>query len=122
MKVYRIPDEVPFIQPDYRTYDLQAELKREESHSALLKKHLKENGYTGKHTGKVVSYQVADGYAKYMLADGNGRYGPSFLFHLPYGDGYQHRGIEHYPKKAIIEQIERAERWSSTAPKFSQQI
>ena len=83
------------------------------SNSALrLKQHLIEMGYTGKHTGGIVSYGVADGQAQYMLADGKGRYGPSFLIHLRYGDGYSYRGIEYFPKKEIVDQLKRAAAYS----------
>lgn len=109
MKVYAVPQAVPFAKPDYTNYDFKAEREREERHIADLKAHLIEMGYTGKHTGKIASFGVADGSANYMLADGKGRYDSSFLIHLPYGDAYQFQYIGKLSKKDIIENIESRE-------------
>lgn len=113
MKVYACPEACPAPKPDYRNYDFENDRKREEQHKSDLKRHLIEMGYTGRYTGEIVSFGVADGAAQYMLADGKGRYGQSFLVHLPYGDAYHYRGIEHFPKKAIIEQIERDRKFAA---------
>lgn len=113
MKVFACPAAVPAPEPDYSNYDFKKEQEREEAHKAALKQHLIEMGYTGKHTGGIAQFGVADGYAQYMLADGKGRYGASFLIHLPYGDAYQYNGIQHFPKKAIIEEIQRRERMAA---------
>lgn len=110
MKVYAVPEEVPAPVTDYRNFDLKKVMADEAAHKEALKKHLREAGYTGKHTGGVAQFSVADGYAQYMLADGNGRYGPSFLIHLPYGDAYRYLHIDHLPKKAIVEMIEQRAR------------
>lgn len=110
MKVYGVPEAVPFPDPDYKNYDVRAEQSREEAHRQALKAHLIAMGHRGKHTGKIARFPVADGYAQYMLADGTGRYGGSFLIHLPYGDGYQFPGVKHYPKSAIVENIVADER------------
>lgn len=105
MKVYGVPEAVPFPETDYRNYDWKAEQAREEKHEADLKAHLIEMGHKGKHTGKIARFAVGDGYAQYRLADGTGRYSGSFLIHLPYGDRYQFPGVKHYPKSAIVENI-----------------
>lgn len=110
MKVFAIPTEVPAPTPDYRNYDRVAESAKEKAHVEALKAHLVEMGYNGPNNGDIVRYGVADGYAQYMLADGKGRYGSSFLFHLPYGDAYSYNGIQHFPKKAILEEINRGKR------------
>jgi hypothetical protein len=107
MKVFSVPDAVPFPEPDYANYDVERELARQAEHTAALKQHLIEAGYTGKHTGEIARFGVADGYAAYMLADGKGIYGSSFLIHLPYFDAYHYRHIEFLPKKEILAQIER---------------
>lgn len=106
MKVYSVPEAVPFAEPDYANYDYEKEQAREQAHQEALKQHLIDMGYTGKHTGGIARFGVADGCAQYMLADGNGRYGPSFLVHLPYGDAWNYHGIQHFPKKDIVKQIE----------------
>jgi hypothetical protein len=101
MKVYSVPDAVPY-EPTYNG-DWQA---REEAHREALRRHLTEAGYNGPHSGQIASFSVADGRAQYMLADGAGAYGPSFLIHLPYGDAYQYLGVEHFPKSSIVDRIE----------------
>ena len=105
MKVYSVPEAVPYAGADYMNYDWKAEQARSERHMADLKKHLIEMGHKGKHTGKIARFPVADGYAEYMLADGKGQYGQSFLIHLPYGDGWHFQYISNVSKKEIIENI-----------------
>lgn len=106
MKVYNIPAEAPQ-PPGFNCENWQAD---EQAHREALGAWLKEQGYTGRYTGKCARFPVADGYAEYMLADGRGRYGNSFLFHLPYGDAYQDRYVAYLPKKAIVENIQQNER------------
>jgi hypothetical protein len=102
MKVFECPLECAFAEPDYRNYDTRNEEAREKQHRARLKQFLIDSGYTGPYTGRVAYFGVADGNAAYMLADGRGKFGSSFLIHLPYGDAYHCQGIQHFPKKAII--------------------
>jgi hypothetical protein len=101
MKIYSVPKELPPPEPDYANYDTKVQLAREEKHQADLKAWLISHGYTGPHTGEVVYFGVADGHASYMVADGK-RFA---LVHLPYGDAYNYRGIEYFPKKAILQQL-----------------
>ncbi len=103
MKVFALPKEVPAPEPDYRNYDRDAEARKIDEHKAKLKEHMRKLGYTGKRTGSVVRYPVADGYAEYMLAEGR----KSVLIHLPYYDGYHYRHIEYVPKAEILAEIER---------------
>ena len=108
MKIYAVPDAVPFAAPDYTNgYDFAAENKREAEHQEKLKQHLIAEGYIGKYTGEVARFPHADSYAAYMLADGNGAYGPSFLVHLPYGDAWNDPNVRYLPKKEIVANIER---------------
>lgn len=101
MKVYGLPDEVPFAEPDYKNYDPAKEEARENAHSEALKKWLISAGYTGKHTGEIFSEPMADGYANYMFADGK----TSALIHLPYGDAWDNRNVQHLPKKEVLRRI-----------------
>ncbi len=105
MKVFTCPDEVPFPEPDYANYDTGRERKREEDHQEKLAKWLRTHSWDGPHTGKIAMFPVGDGYACYMFADGK----TACLIHLPYGDAYQYRHIEHLPKKAVLEEITRRE-------------
>lgn len=105
MQVFSCPEECAWVDPDVVNYNWNTEWKRQAEHQAKLKAYLIENGYKGKYTGGTCSFGVADGSAQYMLADGNGRFGRSFLIHLPYGDAYHYHGIQHFPKKAIVEYV-----------------
>lgn len=100
MKVYASP--VPYPEPDYRNYDSDKVRKADDEHAEKLRVWLKDNGYTGKHSGEIFRTPMADGYACYMLADGR----KSFLIHLPYGDAWNCRDVEFLPKREIIRRIE----------------
>lgn len=113
MKIYACPEGFEEPEVDYTNFDMQKMIADENAHKERLAEHLRSVGYTGKHTGGVARFGVADGYAQYMLADGKGQYGPSFLIHLGYGDAYSYQGIQHFPKKEIIENIERQQRIAS---------
>ncbi len=101
MKVYRVPDELPAPKLEF-PFDTEKHLASEEAHKAALKAWLIKSGYKGKHTGEVVRFPVADGYAQYMLADGK----KSFLIHLPYCDAYDYRDVQYLPKAEILRRIE----------------
>jgi hypothetical protein len=108
MQIYSSP--VPFSRPDYRAYDSAKEQAREASHQAEIKDWLKTNGYAGPYTGEVVRFQVADGYAQYMVGDGGRTWA---LIHLPYGDAYQYTHARHLPKQEIKDMIAREKRFSA---------
>lgn len=99
MKVYSLPKEVPAPVPNYS--DMEKVFADEEKHKEQLKAHLIKTGFSGKNTGKTVRFQVADGYAVYMLAEGK----TSCLIHLPYGDGYDYRDVQYIPKAEILRRI-----------------
>jgi hypothetical protein len=100
MKVYGLPEELKATLPvhDYRTTDYDAWTKAENEHRATIKAWLLENGYTGRHTGRILRMPVADSYAEYMVADG----APSMLLHLPYCDGYDSPDVQFLPKKEVL--------------------
>jgi len=100
MKVYACP--IPAPTPDYANYDRDKENAAIEAHKLRLTSWLKANGYTGKRTGEIVRFPVADGYAEYMLGDGR----KSILVHLPYYDGYQYVDVRFLPKAEIIRRID----------------
>jgi hypothetical protein len=69
---------------------------------------LKANKYTGTLAGKVVSWQIADGYAEYMVVSLR----PLKLIHLPLGDAWRmpapfERGLT---AADIRDQVERVEK------------
>ncbi len=95
MKVYASPVE---FNHDYFRGNFKDWQKAEADHQEAVKAWLIAHGYTGKNTGRTVTFPVADGYAFYMMAEGS----KSFLVHLPYGDAYQYRDVVHIPKKEIL--------------------
>lgn len=97
MKVYATPDEVPTPQIDYSAGP-KAWRAQEKAHATQLADWLRRNGYTGKHTGRIASFGVADGAAQYMIADGP----KSCLIHLEYVDAYQYRDVEYLPKAEVV--------------------
>jgi hypothetical protein len=100
MKVYASP--IPDPKTDYVNFDRDKMIKQENEHRAALKKWLLDSGYTGKRTGETVRFQVADGYAEYMLADGR----KSALIHLPYADAYSYPDVRFLPKAEILRRID----------------
>jgi hypothetical protein len=102
MKVYGCPDEIPVPEIDFKNYNHERVLQQEADHAAKLKAWLIQQGYTGKHTGGIASFGVADGCAQYMLAEGK----TSCLIHLPYGDAYNYPDVKFLPKAEIIKRIE----------------
>jgi hypothetical protein len=105
MKVYGLPAELKFAEPDYRNFDREKERARKEAHTAKLAEWLRAHGYTGKHTGKIYRTPIADGYAEYMLADGK----TAALFHLPYAGGYASPDVKFLPKAEVLRRIKASE-------------
>jgi hypothetical protein len=106
MKVYALPKELAFDDPDFRNYDADKERDRETEHLAKVKDWLIKNGYTGKYTGEELAEPHADGYARYLLADGR----KSYLIHLPYGDAWDNPNVRYLPKREVIKRIEARKR------------
>jgi hypothetical protein len=101
MQVYSVPDPIAFAEPDYKNYDTNTELAREEAHKVDLKAWLQTNGWDGPLTGQILEEGVGDGAAAYMYADGK----KACLIHLPYGDAYHSQNIPHLPKKEILRRL-----------------
>ena len=106
MKVYACPGEVAAPKVDYFNYDRNKVAEAERQHQKDLKAWAAQAGFTGKNTGRILRTSYADGYALYMMVEGR----TSFLIHLPYGDGYDDPLVRGLTKKAVLEEIARAER------------
>lgn len=112
MKVYATPKEIPT--PDFadaltdNRYDRAKDDANIAKFQGDLKDHLIAQGYTGKLTGKVIRFPVADGYAAYMVA----QKGASLvLLHLAIHDAYaipaaHERGLTAADVRAKIKQAE----------------
>lgn len=115
MKVYGLPAEVAAPEVDYRNYDRERVQKQETEHREKLAGWLRNAGYNGKRTGEIVRFQVADGYAQYMLGDGK----KSCLIHMPYGDAYAYDDVRFLPKAEIIKRIDADKRFAKLFEKKS---
>jgi hypothetical protein len=82
-KIYSTPQEVKVPSFDWKNIDQYN--KDCEQFYVDLKDFIVANGHKGKNVGKVVRYQVADGYAEYMVVSMK----PLSLVHIPLGDAYE---------------------------------
>lgn len=103
MAVYKCPEAVQFVHTDWSNFNAEVEKNRILNHKASLLTWLQDHGYNGKLTGEIISFQVADGSAEYMVAD-KGR--SCDLIHLPYWDAYQFNYAHLLKRKDIVQQIE----------------
>lgn len=115
VKIYRLPDEVPYAGYDFKL-GYEGNIQLEKDHSAALRKHYEDMGYTGPNTGKVYREPVADGQAQYMVFEaprGSNFKEKFFLIHLPYVDGYQARNVGFLTKTEIIKRLNFQDRFAS---------
>lgn len=116
MKVYSVPAGVKV--PDFMDamvggrFDMKKDNEQTEKFLDDLKAELHRMGFNGPLTGEILRYQVADGYAQYMVADAPRQ---SCLIHLPLGDAWslpewQTNGIT---KKVAKEQIAAHKRFAA---------
>ncbi len=102
MKTVLLPKAMQYAEPDYANYDSDSETRREEQHIADLAQWLRQNGYAGPNTGRTLSVPRADGYARYMYADGR----TPCLVHLPYGDGWEAPDVKYLPKAEVLRRLD----------------
>lgn len=103
MPVYNIPKEFAAEVPRFNPQEPYEELmKAEEAFLARLVTWAKERARPDPCAGEVVRWQVADGYAQYLVAATK----PVQLIHLPFGDGYQAPLAHRATKKDIVALIE----------------
>ena len=104
MKVYAAPENIK-LSINYGSDDRITINAKVEAYKEAVKAWLTSIGYKGPKTGGIARFQVADGYAEYMLGDGK----TSILIHLDMFDGYQYQHISYLPKKEILDAIKREE-------------
>lgn len=97
-KIYQSPIDEPVL--DWKNPNAYA--KEEEKFKAELKEYLQVRNKTGKNVGEVIRFQVADGYAEYMVASMR----PLELVHLNLLDGYNFQHIDLMTAKAVQEKID----------------
>jgi len=98
-KVYLLPEG--FIAPDFNWEDIpQYEKDCAELTEKLREFCMKRNNQ--KNVGAIIKFQVADGYAEYMVAATK----PVQLIHLPFWDCYQSETASLMTAKAIQDKID----------------
>lgn len=105
MKVYACPDEVPAPETDYKNFNMEVMLRQEAEHQQKLMAWLKDNGFKGKNTGKILRIPHADGSANYMFADGS----KCALVLLPYGDAWDSPLASKLTKAEVLKRIASSE-------------
>lgn len=97
-KVFGPPASMVIPQFDHLAAPNDYELKCQQF-EADLREYIAANYKPSKRRGQIVQFQVADGYAQYMVASMR----PLVLIHLPLGDGYSFP----YVNRLKAEDIER---------------
>lgn len=82
--IYAPPENCQPPAPDFRNYDVEKTMAREQDFIDKLAKIARNHG-KGDLVGEVVRFGVADGYAQYMIWN----HRPLELVHLPIGDAWQ---------------------------------
>ena len=100
--IYSVPKNVKLPKMDFSNFDRAKWLKDEEDFKKALRKDIKSKGYTGKNSGEIIKFPVADGYAEYMVLQMR----PLGLIHLPLGDAYQFQYAHLMTAKEVNDQIE----------------
>lgn len=101
MQVYSAPEHIKY-DPDYGNYNFEKEQEKEAKFRKELLEWAHANGYTGKNTGKIARFGVADGYAEYFVIESARRFA---LVHMPFGDAYQMPYINRLTKADILKNI-----------------
>lgn len=80
--------------------------KANEDYIQKLRDRLAEYGYKGKNAGEVIKFQVADGYAQYMVISMR----PLQLMHIPIIDAYEFQYVHLMTAKEVNEKVEAEKR------------
>jgi hypothetical protein len=109
MQCYASPVEPPPFEAAFvdGRYSMERDNELRENYIDAVTTWAKEHGWSGKLTGQTVQFPIADGYAVYLVVEGNNKMA---LIHLPLGDAWQipdahMRGLR---KKDIVDQLDRA--------------
>ena len=100
--IYGVPKSVKLPKMDFANFNRDKWFKDEEDFKEALRKYIKSKGYTGKNSGEIIRFPVADGYAEYMVLQMR----PLGLIHLPLGDAYRFPYAHLMTAKEVNAQIE----------------
>jgi len=102
-KVYRTPKEVKLPELDFSNFNRNEYEKRVNEFIENLRTHIKKLGYTGKNSGEIIRFQVADGYAQYMILSMK----PLSFIHLELDDCYGFQYIHLMTQKEVENEIKK---------------
>jgi hypothetical protein len=106
-KVYGPPRELPVPEMDFEHFDWKAWQRTEAEYIGKLRQYCTEHG-SGDCKGETITFPVADGHAIYMVYS----LSPAVLIHIPLGDAWQYRGIEHFSARGLRQEVQRQREWS----------
>lgn len=107
VQVFSAPKDIEIPTFDFNDVE-QSKLKEEEFINNLVD-YCKRNN-SSEHAGKIIQFPVADSYAQYMIFSIE----PTWLIHLPIGDGWQFDYIERLTKEDILDKIKNQEALNKT--------
>lgn len=107
--IYSAPKEI--LQPTLAIHKYEGETfkeklnslrKAEEKYISDVKNWITKAGYTEKNSGEIIQFQVADGYAQYMVISMK----PLRLVHLPLGDAWDFQYANRLTAKDVQDKID----------------
>lgn len=93
--------------PNYQNYALYSKAYTE--WLECLKRQLKIDNPGDELAGEEIKFQVADNYARYVVASSK----PLQLIHLKYGDGYEYPYVTRLRLSDIRREVEKARVWTN---------
>lgn len=99
--IYSAPKKIKKPEINFSNFDRAKYMQDELDYIEALREDIKRKGYRGKNSGKIIKFQVADGYAKYMVL----QLRPLSLIHLPLDDGYQAPNVDLMTASRVNEMI-----------------
>ena len=100
-KLYSVPSEIrkPKVDfSDFKAYERDCERYENE-----IRAFIKQSGYNGKNAGEIIRFQVADGYAQYMVLSMR----PASLIHIDTMDAWHFQYAHALSAKDIQEAVDR---------------
>ena len=104
-KIYNAPKEIKAPEFDFKNFNRTKYQEDCDRFEKELKEFLNKSGYNEEETGKTIRFQVADGYAVYMIASLK----PVMLIHLQFDDEYSYEYAHRLTAKDIREKLRQQE-------------
>ena len=101
-EIYSAPTEIELPKFDFKNFNYEEHQKKENAYIEKLRQFCFKRK-RGKNVGEIIKFQVADGYALYMVASMR----PLELIHIPLGDAYDFQYVHLMTPKEVQESIDR---------------